>query len=154
MNREGFAFIDPGELVEGDLQLRLKETKPADPAKGLAPAYVFDMVLAGTAVRVGYIGLRVGNTEHLVQYGGHIGYNVEPDHRGHRYAARAYGLILPLAKRHGVNPVWITVTPENVASRRTCEILGAKLVETVDLPPDSDMYAKGERRKCRYRIDL
>ena len=43
---------------------------------------------------------------------------------------------------------------ENAASRRTCEILGAEMIEIVDLPADSDMYAKGERRKCRYRLDL
>jgi hypothetical protein len=27
------------------------------------------------------------------------------------------------------------------------------LVEIVDLPEDNDMYQKGERRKCRYRLE-
>ena len=44
-----------------------------------------------------------------------------------------------------------TTTPDNLASRRTCEILGAELVETVELPPGNDMYERGERQKCRYR---
>ena len=112
------------------------------------------MVLAATAARIGYISLRVGHTEHLVRYAGHIGYQVEPEHRGHRYAARACSLLGPLARRHGLETLWITVTPENAASRRTCEILGAEMVEIVDLPPHTDMYAKGERRKCRYRLGL
>jgi tagatose 1,6-diphosphate aldolase len=151
---EEFAFLDPGALVDGDLRLALTETKPADPSKGLVPAYVFDMVLTGTTTRIGSINLRIGDTEHLVRYAGHIGYGVEPQYRGHRYAARACNLILPLARKHGLNTVWITVTPDNLASRRTCEILGAEFVEIVDLPPGSDMYLKGERQKCRYRLHL
>jgi predicted acetyltransferase len=147
-------FLDPGELIDGGLQLVLKETRPADPAKGYVPAYAFEMVLTGTGPAVGWINLRIGHTEHIVRYAGHIGYEVTPDHRGHRFAARACRLLLPLARKHGLNPLWITVTPENVASRRTCEILGAEFVEIVDIPPDNPMYAAGERRKCRYRVDL
>ncbi|MGB2820851.1 MAG: GNAT family N-acetyltransferase [Phycisphaerae bacterium] len=154
MGEEAFTFLDPGELVDGDLRLVLKERVPADPAKGHVPAYAFDMILAGTSQRIGHVSLRVGNTRHLVRYAGHIGYGVDPEHRGHRYAARACRLILPLARRHGLNPLWITVTPDNIASKRTCEILGAELVETVELPEDTDMYARGERHKCRYRLGL
>ena len=154
MTEETFTFLDPGELIDGDLQLVLKEKTIADESKGFVPAYGFDMVLTGTATRVGYINFRIGMTEHLVRYAGHIGYGVEPEYRGHRYAAKACKLLLPLAQRHDLKTLWITVTPENAASRRTCEILGAKFVEIVDLPKDTDMYAKGERRKCRYRLDL
>jgi tagatose 1,6-diphosphate aldolase len=154
MTSDAFNFLDPGELIDGDLRLVLKETKPADPSKGFVPAYVFEMVLTGTDTVVGSINLRVGNGEFLVRYGGHIGYKVNPERRGHRFAARACRLLMPLAKRHGLQPLWVTVTPDNVASRRTCEILGATMVEIVDLPTDCDMYAKGERQKCRYRIDL
>ena len=87
-------------------------------------------------------------------YGGHIGYGVLPRYRGHRYAARACKLLFPLARRHGLNPLWITCNPDNIASRRTCELAGGKLVEIVDLPEDIDMYQAGERQKCRYRFDL
>ena len=154
MSEKVFTFLDPGELVDGDLQLLLREAKPADPARGFVPAYIFDMVLARTNTRIGSLSLRIGNTERVVLYAGHLGYGVEPEHRGHRYAARACGLVLPLAKRHRLDPLWITVSPDNAPSRRTCGVLGAELVEIVDLPEDSDMYAKGERQKCRYRLDL
>ena len=62
--------------------------------------------------------------------------------------------IVKYAKQHGINPVWITCNPDNWASRRTCELAGARLIEIVDLPEHTDMYQKGERQKCRYRIDL
>lgn len=152
--RRDFAFLDPGPLIDGDLQLVLVAKNPADPSRAYAPYYGFDMVLTGTRTRVGHLRLRVGNTRDLCLFAGHIGYGVDPQHRGRRYAARACRLVVPLARKHGLNPLWITVNPDNKASRRCCEILGAELVEIVDLPADSEMYGEGERRKCRYRLRL
>jgi tagatose 1,6-diphosphate aldolase len=145
---------DPGPLVDGDLTLRLRKTETGRSARGLAPSYTFDMIHSRTGKTMGSISLRIGHTKHLTHYAGHIGYGVDEAFRGHRYAARACKLLLPLAKRHGLDPLWITVNPDNVPSRRTCEIFGARMVEIVDLPQDSEMYRRGERRKCRYRVDL
>jgi len=147
-----FEFLDPGPLIDGDLELVLVEQRPADPARNRVPAYGFRMRLPGVE-EAGQITLRIGNPEHLVRYGGHLGYAVNPEHRGHHYAARACRLLLPLARQHGLQTIWITCNPDNWASRRTCELAGAVLVEIVDLPEDNDMYRKGERRKCRYRLE-
>jgi predicted acetyltransferase len=149
-----FKFQDPTRLIDDDLELILVEKYPGDPTVGYVPAYRFKMVLVGQDKRIGSIELRVGNTEHVVMYGGHIGYGVDPEYKGHRYAARGCRLLLPLARSHGLKTLWITCNPDNIASRRTCEILGAELVEIVDLPEDTDMYQEGERQKCRYRLDL
>jgi hypothetical protein len=46
---------------------------------------------------------------------------------------------------------FITCNPDNWPSRKTCEWIGATLVEIVDLPPENDQYKEGERQKCRYR---
>jgi predicted acetyltransferase len=147
-----FDFIDPGRLVDGELELILVQTAPADPERGLVPYYVFEMRVGGE--KVGGLNLRIGNTHDLVTYGGHIGYGVNPEHRGHHYAERACRMVLPLAKAHGLNPLWITCNPDNIPSRRTCERLGAEMVEIVSLPEGSDMYKHGERQKCRFRVDL
>ena len=48
----------------------------------------------------------------------------------------------------------ITTNPDNWASRRTCEIIGAEMVEIVDVPEYMEMYRQGDRQKCRYRLDL
>jgi len=103
---------------------------------------------------VGAIGLRIGSTETIEMYYGHFGYHVYPAARGRQYAMRACRLLLPLARRHGFKTLWITCNPENIASRRTCERLGAKLVEVVPVPEDNPLYARGEIQKCRYRFDL
>ena len=147
-------FYDPGRLVDGDLELSLVATRPSEPDKGLVPEYSFKMILSGTDAEIGGINLRIGDTERLRMYAGHLGYGVRPEHRGHRYAARACRLVLPLARKHNMETLWITCNPDNIASRRTCELTGAEFVEIVDVPEDSDIYRRGEHRKCRYRLDL
>lgn len=149
-----FEFRDPGSLRDGELELVLVEKFPGDSGVGQVPAYRFDMRLTGTGKRVGSIDLRIGETERVVSYTGQIGYRVLPEHRGHSYAARGCKLLLPLARAHGLGPLWITCDPDNAASRRTCELAGAELVEVVDLPKDDDLYRRGEKRKCRYKIEL
>ncbi|MDE2845098.1 MAG: GNAT family N-acetyltransferase [Gemmatimonadota bacterium] len=171
-----FQFRNPGVLVDGDLRLRLHMTLPGDARRGIVPEYVFDMVRAdnlgepdrqGTqgnldrpdrpdypATVMGRLSLRIGHTEHIEMYAGHIGYSVDQPYRGRRLAARSCQLILPLARAHGINPLWITCNPENAASRRTCEIIGSTLVETVPIPPSDPLYRWDTKWKCRYRMDL
>ena len=149
-----FEFHDPGELVDEDLELVLIETSQADPIKGFVPQYKFRMTQVGKDEGIGHIHLRIGDTEHVVMYAGNVGYGVNAEHRGHRYAARGCRLLMDLARRHGLKELWITCNPGNVASRRTCELAGAEFFEVVDLPEDTDMYQRGERQKCRYRLEL
>jgi tagatose 1,6-diphosphate aldolase len=144
------AFREPGELTDGTVRLVLAEWAPANPEKGWVPMYRFAITVAGRPV--GGIDLRLGATDFMVRFAGQVGYGIDPPHRGHRYAARALAVVASLARRHGLEPLWITCNPENLASRRTCELAGAELVEIVDLPPDCDMYADGDRQKCRYRL--
>jgi predicted acetyltransferase len=112
------------------------------------------MIQVPSGEEVGRISLRIGSSPHILFYAGHVGYGVHHRHRGHHYAARACRLLMPLARAHGFRRLWITCNPDNTASRRTCELAGARFVEIVDLPEDSDMYLHGERQKCRYRLDL
>jgi tagatose 1,6-diphosphate aldolase len=131
---------------------------PGDPAKDFVPYYAFWMRLRAQfnpPVEVaGTINLRIGNNQNCEMYIGHIGYNVYPPARGNHYAERAVRLVLPLARHHGFDCVIITCNPDNVASRRTCERLGATLIETIDLPKDHPLYQRGERQKCRYRLEI
>lgn len=102
----------------------------------------------------GNISLRVGWTPDLVNYIGHIGYGVYPPARGQRYAARACQLLIPLARQHQLPCLWITCNPENIPSRKTCEMIGGRMIDIVDLPRTHFLYQQGERQKCRYRVDL
>ena len=149
-----FKFLDYQPFTDGEIEVVIREKRPGDERKGYVPAYWFDILLNGSLEPIGQLDLRIGNTRHLVMYGGHVGYSIKEQHRGHNYAAKACNLIKNVAIDHGLKTLWITCNPDNYASRRTCEILGCELVEIVDLPEDTDMYRWGERQKCRYRWDL
>ena len=146
-----FNFIRPGILRDGDLELVLLKTTPADPVKGYVPGYEFEMRRPGRKQAMGTIRLRIGSAAKL-RYPGHIGYEVKPPFRGRRYAARSSLLLLPLARAHGLKAVWLTVDPKNIPSQRTCAIMGAKYVETVRIPMDHEMHAEGARYRRRYRL--
>jgi tagatose 1,6-diphosphate aldolase len=135
-----------------------------DESAGLVPAYHFwmrrrlDPGTDGAAKSfpiVGGLNLRLAhkhpNIEGVI---GHFGYSVYPFARGQHYAERSCRLLLPLARRCGLCTLWITCNPENFPSRRTCERLGAQMIDIVPVPPEHPLYARGEKEKCRYRLDL
>ena len=138
-------------LANNEIELRLVKDAPANPAKEWLRSLHYDIVHRESRNTVGRVVLRVGYTMSIVRYGGHIGYGVNPAWRGHHYAGKACKLLANVAVDHGMDVLWITCNPDNWPSRKTCEWLGATLVEVVDLPSDNDQYKIGERQKCRYR---
>jgi RimJ/RimL family protein N-acetyltransferase len=141
--------FDPGELVDGDLYLVLEKTYVADEQRGWPPAVKFALRKSGIDDRVGEIGLRLGEPPpHL----GHISYRVLPAYRGQHLAARACRLLLPLACRHGLNVLRITIREENRASRRTAELAGAEYVGMVETPAGYEDWLGPVRYKCVYHL--
>lgn len=116
--------------------------KPAIPEKKKVPAYDFE--IRNNNNRVGEINLRIGYTDGLY-YGGQIGYCVDEKHRGHGYAEKACHLLIPIIRAHGMKIVLITNNHTNIASKRTCEKLGAKLIRIAPLPEWHDLYKDGVR---------
>jgi tagatose 1,6-diphosphate aldolase len=129
---------------------------PGNTQKNYTPSYHFWMRLTDPSpvTIAGGIGLRIGDTPNIVNFIGHIGYQVYPPVRGRHLAERACRLVLPIAKHHGMKMLWITCNPDNIASRRTCERLGATLVDIVDVPSNHELHARGDHQKCRYRLEL
>lgn len=195
-----FVFLDPGPLIDSELQLIPPEARHIDdvlracshpltqkdaPAEanlsrqkildylaaaplgrnpgntpvGLLPSYAFWLRLSEPIGDppiefIGGISLRIGSNREIDMFTGNIGYHVYPPARGHHYAERACRLVLPIARRHGMEQMWITCNPDNIASRRTCERLGATLVEIVAIPKDHPFQSRGETAKCRYLLPL
>ncbi len=146
-------FLDTGFLQDDEIVLRLEKTAAGDLAKGWLPAYYFT-ICDRKGRELGVCDLRVGHNRN-VYYGGNIGYRVYELYRGHHYAGKACRLLFELAGRHGMEYLIITCNPGNLASRKTCEYAGLRLMEIVELPRDNDMRIQsGETEKCIYRIEF
>ncbi|MBO4384916.1 MAG: GNAT family N-acetyltransferase [Clostridia bacterium] len=146
-------FIDTSFLESDEVKLVLERAADADPVRKWVPAYYFG-VCDKAGNRMGSCDLRVGYSEGLF-YGGHIGYAIDEGYRGHHYAAKACELLFELARRHGMDHLFITCDPGNHASRKTCERLHGTFLGIKALPEDNDMRVNdGETEKCVFRFDL
>ena len=145
-------FYPVSDLRDGEIFLRLERTCGAQPEKRWLPAYYFSICLAD-GTKAGYCDLRIGHNE-KTYIGGNIGYGIDAPYRGHHYAARACLLLFRLARKHGMDHLFITCDPDNHASARTCELAGGSYVETATIPEDNEMYAEGKRQAMVYRFEL
>ena len=138
----------PDDLAFGGVRLRFVQINPDDPARGLAPGYHF-RILVDQGFDAGHVNFRVGDTDHLRLSAGHIGFGVRESFRGHGCAYSACRAIAPFV-RTIYDAVVITCDPDNHASRRTIERLGARFLDEVPLPEHDPQYLQGSRRKRRY----
>jgi predicted acetyltransferase len=146
----GFCFRQEG--IWGDeLHLRLFDLEPEEMKQ--CPTYRFDIVRNSDGAEIGCIDLRVGFDEEIY-YSGNIGYRIYEDYRGRGCAAKAASLLFGLAKEHGMEKLMLTCNPDNVASAKTCERIGAKYVEFVRVPKTSEQHQQGDRFKKRFELDL
>ena len=144
-------FLRADGLAEGAIELVCVEKRPGDMIRKYAPSYHFAIKVNGE--RVGDITLRVGYTKSLY-YSGQIGYAIDGPHRGNGYAGIACRLMIPLMLSHAMTKVLITNNHDNIASKRVCEKLGAKLLRVVKIPRWHEMYDSGERYKNIFEWDV
>lgn len=136
-------------LTDGEMTLQITEKKEAGRVE--LPFYYYDIYMDGA--EVGKISIRIGDNFHTY-YNGHIGYWVEPEHRGHGYARRACRMVLPVARYHGMDFVYLTCDEDNLASARTIEGLGARLLEICEVPREYFAWYEGIPRHRVYRLEL
>ena len=141
--------VPPANLAYGLVSLRFVKVVPGEPSRGLVYYYHFQ-ILSTDGSDVGHINFRVGDTDHVLLCAGHIGFQILEQFRGHGYAAEACRAIAPLI-RSIYDEVTITCDPENHASRKTIERLGARFVDEITVPQTDPAYRGGARRKRRYR---
>lgn len=114
----------------------------------------FDIILLSANECVGKLDLRLGMNDYLY-YLGQIGYSVKPEYRGNNYAYKACDIVLDLAKnKYLMDEIFITCSPENIASYKTLLKLGGELIETIEVPEDHELYIRNEKVKCIFQFDL
>jgi len=137
----------PARLGFREVKLRFAEFVPGDPERGFVPYYHFRIEVGREDV--GHINFRVEDNEHIRMTAGHIGYEVRPEWRGHGYAGQACRALAPFVRQ--LRPdVIVTADPDNIASLRTIEGLGAQFLDEVPVPAFEPAYGRGSLRKRRY----
>ncbi|RRD94131.1 GNAT family N-acetyltransferase [Clostridiales bacterium COT073_COT-073] len=152
MAKNGNIFYPVEDLKDEEIVLRLKKTSNAIPEKDWLPAYHF-LICQHDGTEVGYCDLRIGHN-YKTYIGGNIGYGIYEKYRGHHYAGKACQLLFKQARKHGLEHIIISCAPENIASGKTCEYVGGKLLEIADVPVNNEMYAEGKRKVKVYRVEL
>ena len=149
--KSAFAFSDAYDTIQGPngLHLEIIEKNPGDDV--ILPFYYYDIYVGDKAV--GKISIRIGDNYHSY-YNGHVGYEVDPESRGHRYSLEALKLVLPVAKHHGMERIYLTCDQSNEASRRIIELSGARLLEIAKIPRDYFAWREGIEDHCIYQLDI
>jgi tagatose 1,6-diphosphate aldolase len=142
-------LVPPETLSSGEVTLQFVRVVPGEPSRGFVPYYHFRS-LAADGSEVGHINFRVGDTNHVRLCAGHIGFEVTEAFRGHGYALQACRALAPFV-RSIYESVTITCDPDNLASMRTIERLGARFVDEVVVPENDPHYQRGSRIKRRYK---
>lgn len=138
----------PQRLTHADTTILFSHLTPENLQTGFVPGYHFT-IFDARGRDVGRINLRIGRTLHLVNAAGHIGYEIHPRHRGNRYAEKACRALAPWAASFKMDLI-ITANPDNQASLRTIENLGAEFIDEVDVPPGDPHFERRDKRKKRY----
>jgi predicted acetyltransferase len=76
---------------------------------------------------LGRLAIRHRLTRHLLDVGGHIGYDVRPSARRRGHATAMLAAALPWARQLGIDPALVTCDADNVGSRKVIEANHGKL---------------------------
>jgi predicted acetyltransferase len=100
---------------------------------------------------VGSMGFRwLADSNELPPYClGHIGYSIVAAYRGLGYATEGLRQLLMEAPERGLRYVYITCSPDNIASQRVIEKNGGQLLYKFVSEP-----GYGSHEELKYRIDL
>jgi len=101
--------------------------------------------ISGTVVGRG--ALRHELTQDLAEFGGHVSYEVRPSHRRQGIATEMLRQILLTPKAKEIGTLLLTCAPANIASNKTIQANGGRLVKT-------SFVERIDRDTNYYRVDL
>ena len=152
-----YDFLDFYGVKSETLELKLSRRVPAKSSSGRyaddwVPYYHFKIY--ESEALIGSINYRLSMEERIIQYYGHIAYEILPEFRGRRMAAKACQLLLPFIRQHAMPTTIITCHPNNIASLKTIEALGGIFLDCVSFSPSE--YEPNRKdtnnKKMRYQI--
>lgn len=147
---EKFQFFDNFDvLTDGEIMLKISGKYFGD--EETLPFYYYDIFLSDRFI--GRISMRIGNN-FSSYYNGNIGYEIEENFRGNNFSFKACKLVLQVAKTHGMKEIFLTCDENNIASYKTIEKLGGKLIETTKPPKTYFAYRENMKKQRIYKLIL
>ncbi len=134
-----------------ELELRLIDVYPSD--KGAIPFYWWNIYLKSKGIKIGSISFRIGHNYHSY-FNGNIGYEIDKEYQGNNYACKACKVLMEVAKYHQMDKIYLSCDCDNIASYKTIEKLGSKLIEEVKPPMDYIYYYEGIPSKKIYVLKI
>lgn len=107
---------------------RYEDPDNLPPGKVLQKSFWF---LNDANTLVGNSRLRLSLNEYFLNIGGHIGFDVSPEHRRKGYATEILRQTLMEAAKHDIDRVLVTCNEENILSRKVIEKNGGLLENVV-----------------------
>ncbi|OGG53430.1 hypothetical protein A2851_05665 [Candidatus Kaiserbacteria bacterium RIFCSPHIGHO2_01_FULL_53_29] len=114
------------------VERELSHSRGENLREGYVPYSTFWLVDGGEFV--GQTNVRHRLNDHLMQIGGHIGYDIRPSERGKGYGNKILELALQKARELGIKRVTVTSDIRNVASRKIIEKNGGILENQIFNP--------------------
>lgn len=138
----------PLKLYYGPIKLLFEKIVDVVPGGELVPFYHFK-ITDKDGNKVGHLNFKVGETNHIMQCVGHIGYEIFPAYRGNAYSYFACNAIRPFIRKF-YDRVILTSDPENIPSIKIIEKLNATFLNETMVPKQDPSYRSGSIRKNRY----
>lgn len=117
------------------------------------PYYYYNIIENKTNNNIGKISIRIGSNYHSY-YNGNIGYEIDSDYRGNNYAYLASKMVLDVARFYNMKKIILTCEENNIASSKTIEKLGGKLIEVAMPKEDYFAYFEGMEKLKIYKLDI
>lgn len=137
------------DLAEQDFSRFVKELNEHAAGMHMPEEFVPETVywLVDGGEYIGQINIRHYLNDHLLQIGGHIGYDIRPTKRNRGYGTKQLQLVLPKVRELGIDRALITCDVSNTGSRKIIERAGAILENQVPNPEVGE-------DKLRFWIDV
>ena len=143
-------FCDKFFNIDGEiLELRLIDTYEGE--SGALPFYWWNIMLKSSNAAIGKISFRIGHNYHSY-YNGNIGYEIDEKYRGNHYALTACRMVLKLAEYYDMDKLYLTCDYDNIASYKTIEKLGGRLIEEACPPKDYIYYYEEMPKQRIYEV--
>ena len=142
----------PSNMHSGPVRLLFEKLVEVEPGGELVPFYHFKIIdKEGTIV--GHLNFKVGDTNHITQCVGHIGYEILPEYRGNAYAYFACNAVRPFI-RSFYSKIILTSSLENSPSIKIIEKLNATFLNEITIPKHDPSYKKRSEKKRRYEWEV